>query len=288
MTLDTVTGRRISLLSFDLDGTLLDQSGDIPPGAVKKIRAAMSLGVKVTLSSARVPAMEDAFVRQLGLTGPYMAANGALILIPGGMHIYSSPASGDVLARLRAFCAQSGLDLSLQTRRQLFYTPGNPRMAVPERYNRLAKAHGYPPAEIRNMSWDGSGGPTEPVYKALVWAPRQTAVPKLERWLSQEPRLAWAASEPGLYDVTSADADKGKGLERICRWYGFSPSQACVFGDYDNDLPIFRRAGVRIAMGNASEVLKKEADHITSSNNAGGVEEALDALWSCFPEQNPS
>jgi hydroxymethylpyrimidine pyrophosphatase-like HAD family hydrolase len=57
---------------------------------------------------------------------------------------------------------------------------------------------------------------------------------------------------------------------------GLGKEEICVFGDYDNDLSMFREAGLAIAMGNACAEAKDLADIVTSTNDEDGVAEAIE------------
>lgn len=48
-----------------------------------------------------------------------------------------------------------------------------------------------------------------------------------------------------------------------------------VVGDGGNDLPLFELAGFKVAMGNAEEVLKKQADWIAPSVDEDGLAVAI-------------
>lgn len=50
------------------------------------------------------------------------------------------------------------------------------------------------------------------------------------------------------------------------------------FGDGENDMTMIRTAGIGVAMGNAVEVLKAEADYVTVTNDEDGVADAIEKL----------
>ncbi|ANB60107.1 haloacid dehalogenase-like hydrolase family protein [Anoxybacillus amylolyticus] len=54
-----------------------------------------------------------------------------------------------------------------------------------------------------------------------------------------------------------------------------------VIGDSLNDLSMFAVAGYRVAMGNAAEEVKQQADVITVTNDEDGVAVALEQLYKC-------
>jgi hydroxymethylpyrimidine pyrophosphatase-like HAD family hydrolase len=65
------------------------------------------------------------------------------------------------------------------------------------------------------------------------------------------------------------------GAERI------GPENVIVFGDGENDIPMFKAAGMSVAMGNAMPEAKAVARWQTSTNDKGGVGEFLERVfWS--------
>lgn len=69
--------------------------------------------------------------------------------------------------------------------------------------------------------------------------------------------------------------DKGTGVERILRLLGRDVRGTFAFGDSENDLPLFRVAETCVAMGNAMDVLKEQADYVTGHAAEDGIEQAL-------------
>ena len=59
----------------------------------------------------------------------------------------------------------------------------------------------------------------------------------------------------------------------------FSINKTLVFGDYLNDLDMFRVAGHSVAMENALPEVKESADQIIGSNKQGAVMNFLETIW---------
>ncbi|MBR0265510.1 MAG: HAD hydrolase family protein, partial [Prevotella sp.] len=76
-------------------------------------------------------------------------------------------------------------------------------------------------------------------------------------------------------DITANGADKGKGILAIARHEGFDPSRTMAFGDGGNDTSMILQAGIGVAMGNAIEALKQQADYVTTSVDDDGIMGAL-------------
>lgn len=72
--------------------------------------------------------------------------------------------------------------------------------------------------------------------------------------------------------------DKQSGLRSALAELGAEPGQTMVFGDAENDIPLFAGAGLRVAVGNAVAALKEHADVITESQFGDGVVEMIDML----------
>lgn len=79
-------------------------------------------------------------------------------------------------------------------------------------------------------------------------------------------------------ELSAFGTQKGSGLEKTATLLGFTAADTIVFGDNQNDLPMFRWAGTAVAMGNAVDENKSQADAITLSNAEHGVAHYLENL----------
>jgi Cof subfamily protein (haloacid dehalogenase superfamily) len=83
-------------------------------------------------------------------------------------------------------------------------------------------------------------------------------------------------SQAYYLDVTPPSVDKGTFVMAVSQRLGVPAAQIAVLGDMENDLAMFRKAGVSIAMGNASEEVKRQATYVTKSNAEDGFAEAIE------------
>jgi Cof subfamily protein (haloacid dehalogenase superfamily) len=92
-------------------------------------------------------------------------------------------------------------------------------------------------------------------------------------------QVSASRSQPHYVDVTHPTANKGVVVERLSHYYNIPLQQIATLGDQPNDVLMFKRSGVSIAMGNASEEVQREATYVTTSNEqegfAKGVEEFI-------------
>lgn len=76
---------------------------------------------------------------------------------------------------------------------------------------------------------------------------------------------------PQFLDCMPLGINKGKSILEIADYFSIKHEDTYAFGDEINDMEMIQMAGVGIAMANASNRLKKEADEITLSNDEDGI-----------------
>lgn len=79
-------------------------------------------------------------------------------------------------------------------------------------------------------------------------------------------------------DITTSTANKGAAIQALQRSYGISPAQTMVFGDFLNDLQMMDTADWSFAMGNAHPLLKARARYVAPTNMENGVVRTISAL----------
>jgi hypothetical protein len=75
------------------------------------------------------------------------------------------------------------------------------------------------------------------------------------------------------------EASKGIMVEILAKKIQVSLENVVVFGDYLNDLDMFRIAGHAVAMENALQEVKDSANEIIGSNAQGAVLQYLESIW---------
>jgi len=79
-------------------------------------------------------------------------------------------------------------------------------------------------------------------------------------------------------ELSAAGVHKGSGLDKLASLLGFTAADTIAFGDNHNDLPMFHWAGTAVAMGNALDEVKSQANAITLCNAEHGVAYYLEKL----------
>ena len=83
-------------------------------------------------------------------------------------------------------------------------------------------------------------------------------------------------SYPRFVEGIPLDVSKGHALACLADHLGLSLEETIGVGDNDNDLELVERAGLGVAMGNASPALKTAADYIAPPVDEEGVIEVIE------------
>ena len=85
-----------------------------------------------------------------------------------------------------------------------------------------------------------------------------------------------ARSQPYYLDVTHPKANKGEVVRIMSELLKIPPQEIATIGDMPNDVLMFVKSGVSIAMGNASPEVQKSATYVTTSSEEEGFANAME------------
>jgi hydroxymethylpyrimidine pyrophosphatase-like HAD family hydrolase len=85
-----------------------------------------------------------------------------------------------------------------------------------------------------------------------------------------------ARSQPYYLDITHPDANKGTVVTTLSKQLSIPANEIATIGDMPNDVLMFRKGGLSIAMGNASPEVQAQADLVTDSYDDEGFAKAME------------
>ncbi len=268
--------RPIRLIVTDMDGTLLDPDKQITARTVEAVRAARKQGVAVTICSGRIHTMMENYLPALPVEGLYLAANGAVIADAGtGAIVWGAPIQENEVAALLDWAAARNYDVGVMAAGACYFLRDAVCMGRFEAYNQMIKPQGFSGVRCRILS--PGEVPGEPVYKILACEEDESRHRAMADYIATRPSLSDTVSEPGLLDISAAGVDKGSGLRRLMELMGVEREEVCTFGDYFNDLPMLREAGLAVAMGNACDAVKACAHLVAPANDEDGVAQVIES-----------
>jgi hydroxymethylpyrimidine pyrophosphatase-like HAD family hydrolase len=86
-------------------------------------------------------------------------------------------------------------------------------------------------------------------------------------------------SLPIFLEIYNSKVSKGDALHKLCEILDLQRNEIVAVGDGENDLSMIQYAGLGVAMENATDILKKEANYITLSNDNNGISHVIQKFW---------
>jgi len=260
--------KEISLVISDVDGTLVTPDKRLTDATVRTVRRLHERGIDFTVVSSRPPMGLRMLVEPLALKLPMGAFSGGAIVGPNLALIEEHVVPEQVARRSVDLLAAFGADVWVfTTDRWLARDPAGEYVAR-ERQSIQAE-----PTLVADFG----------LYFAhaskIVGSTKDFAMlAKCEAALRDAlgGRASVARSQPYYLDVTPPDRDKGTFVEGLSKRLAVPLEAIAVLGDMENDLAMFGKAGLSIAMGNASAEVKRQANHVTASNADDGFALAIE------------
>ncbi|MDE1764887.1 MAG: phosphoglycolate phosphatase [Thaumarchaeota archaeon] len=80
------------------------------------------------------------------------------------------------------------------------------------------------------------------------------------------------------YHIDSKGVNKANGFLEVMNMFSATREDVIAIGDSETDIPLFQMAGVSVAMGNASDIVKSHATITVEGHEGDGVIEALEKI----------
>lgn len=249
---------RKSIISFDLDMTLLDHAVyRIPDSALEAVER-LRKDHKIVIASGRD--MDNhysiQFKEQLKPDG-IIHMNGTKVTVDTEL-IYDHIMPKELLKELLCFSSENGLSIGATIGDLDYYTS-------PE----TVAAHDMKRWGDMNRQFRDPYQLLERSVRTLAYIGDEKGVKRLEEHFPNV-KFPMFAGKAGA-DVVEQEASKAEGLKRLCTYWNIPIKHTAAFGDSMNDLEILKAAGIGIAMGNGIWELKKEADYVTSKIDEDGI-----------------
>ena len=81
-----------------------------------------------------------------------------------------------------------------------------------------------------------------------------------------------------MYEILPKGVGKGTSIINLCHHLNINVNNAIAIGDYNNDISMFRAAGIGIAVSNACKDALNAADYITVSNEEHAIARVIHDL----------
>ena len=253
----------IRLIASDMDGTLLDEYGNVPPETFELIHALREKGIHFVASSGRRYDTLRWMFEPVAHEIDYVASLGTQVYADDVVldrEVFSTAA----IKKLFEFSQEFDCVHLVVYDRDHTYLLDDYSAFVRELDKDLPNAERVfdPPS------------PDVSVIKAAVCCDTRVKSMDMAMILERElgERFSFMPSGDTWIDVVPRGVNKATGLEQIRQYYGFKRDEILAFGDSMNDYAMLRYAGTAVVMENARYALKQIASRVIGSNTTQAVQ----------------
>lgn len=263
-------GSNIRLLIADVDGTLVTQEKVLTRRSIEAVNRLREAGVAFTITSGRPPLGLKMLIDQLSLTEPVAAFNGGVFVHPDLSVMSQSFLTAGNAAKVIDAIARHGLDCWVYTDRDWLVRRADGPHVAREQWTVKFAPMAVPDFESH----------LDRVAKVVGVSDDFAAVARCEADVQRDcgSHVSAARSQPYYLDVTHPDANKGHVVTTLSESLSIPASEIATIGDMPNDVLMFQKSGVSIAMGNASADVRSQATFVTLTNEDEGFANAVETF----------
>ena len=267
-------GDRFDLLVLDVDGTLHNSHREISDATKNALIEAQKRGKTIAIASGRSIAgiRQTASAISLEEYGGYVIAyNGTTVInCKTGECIYNQTLPADLIAPVYEEAAklQVAIMAYRDSAKEIIVAGG-----VTDYVAADAAASCVTIREtdqfVKELSF--------PINKIFV-SGEPDKMKEVERILQRKfgSVLNVFRSDPYYVELLPKYTDKGVAVDKLVKYMDITKERVMCVGDSNNDLPMLRYAGMGVAMGNASDRIKEQADYVTDSNDDDGIVKVIE------------
>lgn len=268
------------LIATDLDGTLVTDDKNLTDKTVENVKKALKKNVKIMITSARAFYRLERYIDELDLRkeNQYtICFNGAIIVenITGKV-LYSKNLDKEEVSEL------IGLGKQLNVPIMLYSKNANLVEEMPEVIQKNKNSKGMN-IKIENFNKIDFDEEENYIYK-IVFMDKPERIIEIRKNLSKEiiDKYEVTSSVPQYIEFVKNGIKKSKAIKFIMDKCKIKREEVMAIGDGENDVEMLRFAGLGVAMENAGNYVKENADYITTSNNDDGVGKVIEKF--IFPK----
>jgi len=259
---------KISLVLADVDGTLVTAEKILTARAESAVKALGAAGVAFAITSGRPPRGMAMLIDPLALQTPVAGFNGGIFVKPDMTIMEEHVLAAAVAKRAVEILLNNHMDVWVYSGEDwLIRDPDAPHVSREQWTVKFA------PTVVKDFADALSGA-----VKIVGVSDDLDLVARCEKEAQAAlgANASAARSQPYYLDITHPDANKGTVLATLSKWLAVPAGEIATIGDMPNDVLMFRKSGLSIAMGNASPDVQAQADLVTDSYDNEGFAKAIE------------
>lgn len=249
----------LSIVSLDLDGTLLRGDKTVSRRTVATLRRCAERGMRLVVASARPEIPIRSLVPEEVPLSAVICYNGAETYEHGTL-VLEQALTPEVAQSLLAAILRHAPEamVALEMRSAMYAN----------------RALNYPwEHEVADLALIAE----RPIAKVLFDAYHITDMAAFQEEICDV--CSFTLTDGGrLGHLMAPGVTKARAVAALAARWGLSMGDVVAFGDDLNDIEILRESGLGVAMGNAEPAVRQAADAVTLTNDEDGVAVMLDSL----------
>lgn len=259
------------LICTDLDGTLLKNDKTISCENIEAIEYFKHEGGYFTFVTGRMPFFVSYVLDTIKPNAPFGCVNGAG-LYDGrkGEYVWKAVMPNNVIELVKYIDNNfSDVGIQVNTYYKTYFCRENQTM---KNFRKVTK--------LENIVCHYNDV-QEPIAKIIFGSEKEEEIQKIEKMLKSHPlanEFDFIRSEKTLYEILPKGIGKGTSIINLCHHLNINVNKAIAIGDYNNDISMFKEAGIGIAVSNACKDALNAADYITVSNEEHAIARVIHDL----------
>jgi Cof subfamily protein (haloacid dehalogenase superfamily) len=266
----------IELIALDIDGTLVGDDMVIGRRTLETVAEALRRGMAVSLVTGRMATSATPFAETLGLTGPLVAQQGALVRSmpePGrqrpGRLLYHRTLAPAVTMEIVRWCHERDLVAHFN------YLEW---MIVGARETRIEEYRAFVGDRLRIVD-DIMARAQRPVTKVVALGEGEHQVEVMEEGRARfAGRAEVTLSHPRFLEFLAPGVSKGRAVRWLARRLGVPLARCLAIGDQFNDLEMIREVGHGVAMPTAPEAVQAVARFVAPAVDEEGAAQMIERI----------
>lgn len=265
------------LICFDLDGTLLNSQRQIDPLNIEVLKSLEKAGHVVSIATGRLYKSACKIRNMVPTKLEIICSNGAVVEC-GGKIIRRDQIPPEVLRGLYTLAKDHDLSLAFDSLYAVYHTKLGWTLLMSYFSNVVNKGTLHiRNVHVRNLDQYMKYAPFY-INGIVISHTSPAKIAELRLDLEAMDLFNIESSAHNNVEIMPPDSNKGSAALILAERHGIYPEDIIGFGDGENDLKLIETAGIGIAMGNASDLLKSRADRIIGDNNSEAIARTLEDL----------
>ena len=261
------------MIVMDLDGTALNSNNKIPDNLQEiLISLIQNKRCRIVLASGRSISSMQPIANNLDLEAPVITLNGGVIIDPISNRIfYERNLPTDIYTESLLVLKKLNVDFVIFTASSVYAEKPSEITQILEKYT------------DNTIKWIGNFTTIESPVKILFIPESEESNSKVKMH-TKHLDIDIIESGFSFTEIVPKGINKGSALQIVSEMLDIDHKEIIAFGDNENDIEMIQFAGTGVAMGNAPDHVKKEADIVTDTNDNDGIYNILKGIFNPVKE----